>query len=140
MAYFSQEMKQQIAPAINKLCKEYGVKASVAVKHSTQLVVTIRSGDIDFIKNYNDVQAATRWYESDYRQAKTYLPVNQYYIKETFTEDSREFLSKLYVIMNSMNYDNSDIMTDYFDIGYYTLISIGTWDKPYQLTNVVELA
>jgi hypothetical protein len=139
MAYFSQEMKQKLAPAINKLCKEYGVKASIAVKHHSQLVVTIRSGEIDFIGNYNSVQSANRWYESDYRQAKDYLQVNQYYISESFSDDASEFLLELNTLMNSLNYDNSDIMTDYFDVGYYTHLTIGTWNKPYQLVNVEEL-
>lgn len=138
MAYFSKEMKQQLAPAITKLCKDYGIKASIAVKHHSQLVVTIRSGSIDFIGNYNSVHA-TRWYESDYRQAKDYLQVNQYYITESFTDDASDFLMRLYTIMNSLNYDNSDIMSDYVDIGYYTQLSIGAWDKPYQLTTCDEL-
>jgi hypothetical protein len=30
-------------------------------------------------------------------------------------------------------YNNSDIMTDYFDIAWYVDINIGKWDKPYKL-------
>ncbi len=30
-------------------------------------------------------------------------------------------------------YDNSDIMTDYFDVAWYVDINIGKWNKPYKL-------
>jgi hypothetical protein len=29
------------------------------------------------------------------------------------------------------NHDNSDIMTDYFDVGWYLNINVGGWNKPY---------
>lgn len=29
-------------------------------------------------------------------------------------------------------YDNSDSMTDYFDIAFYIHVSVGQWNKPYQ--------
>ena len=32
----------------------------------------------------------------------------------------------------SYNYDNSDIMTDYFDTNFYLTLGIGRYDKPYQ--------
>lgn len=37
--------------------------------------------------------------------------------------------------MRSYNYDNSDVMTDYFSVNFYTDINIGRWDKPYQIKN-----
>jgi hypothetical protein len=35
--------------------------------------------------------------------------------------------------MNMGNHDNSDIMTDYFDVGWYVDVNIGLWNKPYIL-------
>jgi hypothetical protein len=32
------------------------------------------------------------------------------------------------------NYNNSDIMTDYFDVGWYIEINVGKWNKEYNLT------
>ena len=32
------------------------------------------------------------------------------------------------------NHNNSDISTDYFDVGWYIDINIGKWDKPYEVT------
>jgi len=34
--------------------------------------------------------------------------------------------------------DNSDITTDYFDISYYIDVKIGTWQKPYKLTQTTQ--
>lgn len=34
-------------------------------------------------------------------------------------------------IVNKKNYDRSDSMTDYFDVGFYSHIRVGKWDKPY---------
>jgi hypothetical protein len=31
------------------------------------------------------------------------------------------------------NHDNSDIMTDYFDVGWYVNIYVGKWNKPYNV-------
>ena len=39
-------------------------------------------------------------------------------------------LKKLTEIAMQGNHDNSDIMTDYFDVGWYFHLSIGKWDKP----------
>jgi hypothetical protein len=31
------------------------------------------------------------------------------------------------------NHDKSDVMTDYFNVGWYIDINIGKWDKPYKV-------
>lgn len=33
--------------------------------------------------------------------------------------------------LNIDNYDNSDSQTDYFDVGHYTSINLGSWNKPF---------
>ena len=35
--------------------------------------------------------------------------------------------------MNAENFDKSDPMTDYFHVGYYISVNIGSYDKPYEL-------
>jgi len=40
-------------------------------------------------------------------------------------------LNELLVAMSTGNHDNSDIMTDYFDVGWYSNINIGQYHKPY---------
>lgn len=39
-------------------------------------------------------------------------------------------------IINKGNFDKSDLMVDYHHVGWYTHVSVGKWDKPYQqITN-----
>jgi hypothetical protein len=45
-----------------------------------------------------------------------------------------EFLTKIKDICMEGNHDNSDAMTDYFDVGWYFHITIGAWDKPFKLS------
>lgn len=35
-------------------------------------------------------------------------------------------------IVNRKNFNNSDLMTDYHHVGYYSNITLGKWDKPYK--------
>ena len=58
MAYMSQERKQNLAPAIKAVLKKYGVKATIAVRNHSTLVVNIKSGSIDFIENFIQTDAS----------------------------------------------------------------------------------
>ena len=53
MAYMSQDKKKELAPLIKKVCKKYGVKATLSVRHHSTLVLNIKSGGVDFIKYDN---------------------------------------------------------------------------------------
>ena len=134
MAYVSQERKAQLAPAIKAICKKYGVKASIAVRHHSTLVVNIKQGKIDFIGNYNKV--AGERYSRDplgFRPADKSIDVNPYWYREHFDGQALAFLSELLPAMNVGNHDNSDPQTDYFDVGWYVDVNIGQWNKPYAL-------
>ena len=54
MAYFNQERKKAMAPKIKEILKKYGLKGSLAVRHHSTVVLNIRSGEIDFITNFNE--------------------------------------------------------------------------------------
>lgn len=123
MAYMSQTKKAAIAPVIKAICKKYGVKASLAVNNHSTLVLNVKSGSIDFIKDYGDEESA----------AKFGIQVNPYHYKSHFTGKSVKFLSEVIPAMNAGNHDNSDAMVDYFDVGWYVDVNIGKWNKPYTL-------
>ena len=131
MAYMSQENKKEKAPKLREVFKKYGVKASIAVRNHSTLVVNVKSGPIDFISNYNAI-AATR--QPDCYYAKDHLDVNPYHYKTQYSNEALDFLHDVMEIMLEGNHDNSDIMTDYFDVGWYNDINIGQWNKPYILT------
>ena len=123
MAYMSQEKKAKIAPVIKAICKKYGVKASLAVRNHSTLVLNVKSGSIDFIKDFFIDESA----------AKFGIQVNPYHYKSHFTGKSVKFLSEVIPAMNSGNHDNSNAMIDYFDVGWYVDVNIGKWNKPYAL-------
>ena len=123
MAYMSQEKKAKIAPVIKAICKKYGVKASLAVRNHSTLVLNVKSGSIDFIKDFFIDESA----------AKFGIQVNPYHYKSHFTGKSVKFLSEVITAMNDGNHDRSDIQSDYFDVGWYVDVNIGQWNKPYAL-------
>ena len=121
MAYMSQENKAKISKKVKPLLEKYGLKGSLSVSNHSQLCLTIKSGKIDFAANYFD---AIDHYSHRIR-------VNHYHIDSTFRGIAAEALNALKEAMMEDNYDHSDIMTDYFCVGWYIDISIGKWDKPY---------
>ena len=135
MAYMNQQRKAEIAPVLKAICKKYGVKASVAVRNHSVLVLNIKSGPIDFIGNLNKVcsvaPGADRY--GPYRAAVGSIDVNPYHYRDHFDGKALAFLSAILPAMNTGNHDNSDIQSDYFDVGWYVDVNIGAWNKPYIL-------
>lgn len=137
MAYFNQERKQERAPAIKAILKKYGVKGSLAVRNHSTFVLNIKSGSIDFIENFiqTDANKLSANKMSDDRIAYTRkeqcLDVNPYWYQEHFSGKALSFLKEIFQAMNKGNHDNSDIQTDYFDVGWYVDVNIGSWNKPY---------
>lgn len=114
MAYMNQEMKKEKAPKIKAICKKYGVKGSLSVYHLSTLVLTISKGSIDFGTDYETI--------------------NEYHINAHYPEGIiRNLFNELKEVMMEGNHNNSDIYTDYFDVGWYIQIQVGKWDKPYIL-------
>ena len=134
MAYFNQEKKAKIAPAIKALLKKYNLKGSLGVHHHSTVVLNIKSGSIDFISNFNGIGAEERAEGYRFTPAKDYIDVNPYWYHEHFNGVAKDFLTEAFAILNTDNYDNSDAQTDYFDRGHYVDLNIGKWNKPYQLT------
>lgn len=134
MAYVSQTLKKSLAPAIKAICKKHGVKATLSVGHHMSLILTIKSGKIDFFESFNRLSMAESRPDHLPFQPETHdLRVNPYHYKRHFDGKALKFLSEVIPAMNKGNHDNSDIMTDYFDVGWYIDVNIGRWNKPYAL-------
>ena len=116
MAWVSQEDKAKLAPAIKAVLDKYGMKGSIAVRNHMSLVVTVKSGPIDFGDDSIDV--------------------NTYWIDEHYKGQARQFLNELHQAMMGPDwFCNDDAQTDYFHRSHYCDIYIGRWDKPYVLTS-----
>jgi len=143
MAYFTQEQKKQMTPKIKAVLSLYGLKGSLSVNRHSTVVLTIQQGPIDFIGNTLRVAENTlahqpgnemlkRSVEQDRETPPTYLKLNEYHYQSHHTGDALRCLKDLFAILFEGNHDRSDIMTDYFDVGWYVNLHIGRWDRPYQ--------
>jgi hypothetical protein len=133
MAYMNQERKAQIAPAVKAILKRYNVKGSLATdRHS--LYLNIKSGTLDFIGNANETTRNIPYYR-ELRlnpDVRDYIQINPYHYRDHFSDKViRKFLDEVLRAMNVGNHDNSDIQTDYFDVGWYVHVNVGKWNKPY---------
>lgn len=140
MAYMSQERKAARAPIIKAICQKYGVKASLAVRNHSTLVLTLKSGKIDFIENFINTDANVNHGRKmsqdqiDYIRKNKSLDVNPYWYQEHFTGKAKDFLKEVLDAMYGSDYfDESDAQVDYFHCSHYVDVNIGKWNKPYTL-------
>lgn len=141
MAYMSQERKAQRAPVIKAILNKYGVKGSLSVRNHSTLVLTLKSGKIDFIENFINTDANVNHGRKmsqdqiDYIRKNKSLDVNPYWYQEHFTGKAKDFLKEILDAMYGSDYfDESDAQVDYFHCSHYVDVNIGKWNKPYTVT------
>ena len=123
MAYVSQADKAELAPGIKAVLNKYNMKGSISVRNHSTLVVTIKSGNMNF----------------EVRDG--YADVNVYWIDTHYAGIQRKFLNELLNAMKGAKYFcEDDAMTDYFHRSHYTDINIGSWNKPYVFMGAREYA
>lgn len=122
MAYISQAEKKEIHEQLKPILKKYNVKGTLAVKHHSTLVLTLQEGSIDFFSDVID-----GWSGADY------IDVNPYHYQRHFQGKSLEFLDEAIDVLNNGNWDNSDVMSDYINVGWYITVRIGTFLNPYKI-------
>lgn len=124
MAYMNQEKKAVIAAKLKPVLKKYGVKGTLSVRNHMSIVLTVKSGKVDFFEDYGDREDARKFG----------IQVNPYWFQDHFTGVSKAFLTEAFDALKSAGYyNNSDASIDYFDVSYYYDINIGKWNKPYIL-------
>ena len=122
MAYMNQEKKKELAPKIKQALKKHNMKGTLSVDNYSTLRLTLQSGSIDFKYTGQD--------------GRTIRNINEYWYQDHFKDnpEALAFLSEVIPAMNNGNHDNSDIMTDYFDVGWYVSVNLARWDKPYVMS------
>tara|TARA_S200002703_G_scaffold50838_1_gene44208 strand:+ start:2684 stop:3106 length:423 start_codon:yes stop_codon:yes gene_type:complete len=139
MAYMDQSRKKVIAAGLKPILAKYGVKGSLSVRNHSTIVLTIREGNLtpfeDYIPRDNGkpFMLADRMYERDH------INVNPYHYERHFDGQTLEFLRETFTVLNNGNHDRSDIMSDYFDVGWYVDVAFGKWDKPYRYNSVTKI-
>jgi len=132
----NQERKAKITKMLKPILAKYKVKGSLSVRNHSTIVLTLKSGAIDFIGNSNRV-CGNDFYQVQRGFKPTtsgYDQVNPYWFQDHYDGDAKAFLTEAFKALKSADwYDESNAMIDYFNIAYYVDINIGKWDKPYIL-------
>lgn len=138
MAYVSQDLKAKLAPNIKSILKRHGIKASLAVRNHSTLVLNVKSGKINFVENYIKTDAEKRYgvpMSADqvaYIRKNQCLDVNTHWAHDHYSGSAKKFLMEMITAMKGPEFfDHTDAQTDYFHCSHYIDINIGQWDKPY---------
>lgn len=113
MAFMNQERKAMLAKEVAKVVPA-GWKYSLSVRNHSTIVMTISEAPLRLSRNEKS--------ES----------VNPYHVEKYYGKDHP--LVAIVAALNVGNHDRSDIMTDYFDVGWYVDVNLGRWDKPFKST------
>lgn len=127
MAYITKEKKAIIIARV-KAATPKGWRVTFRMRHSSTIICTIRQADVDILAAVEAAYATHPSYET--RGPVTHIQSLSPTTILKLPDPLRKPLSAMYAALYSENYDNSDISTDYFDVGYYAHIAIGEWDKP----------
>ena len=124
-AFISQDMKKELMPDIKKVLKKYNVKATARIEGLQKLVVCLKQGSIDF--NADAIR-------NEWTEGKDIHSCHSIQSHRGFNGKAKQFLVELFQAMNHGNHDNSDVQTDYFDVGWYTGVEIGyNFENPYEV-------
>lgn len=126
MAYVDQNKKALIAKALKPVIPQ-GWKYSLSVRHHMAIVLTIYSAPFDLIRAFK---------KSDHfnPETATHTEVNPYHYRTHLDDECvADVFEQIFAALNTNNHDNSDLMTDYFDVGHYVYLHIGRWNKPFEV-------
>lgn len=137
MAYISTDDVKHIRNELKKELPQY--KFSVVRDHHSSVTISLMKGpafnDYEYFDRYNNVTKTANLSDGEHHQ------INQYHLEDFYGKENAEILSKIDTISRTAPaknggkvwYNDSDIQTDYFDIAYYVHISVGKWNKPYEV-------
>ena len=137
MAYISTDEVKAVRVALKERFKNK-LKFSVRREHYSSLNVSIISGEINFYdgsldrEDRHNPNAPVNKFDG-HEQINEYYPENYGKHKALF-EDIVSIMKTAPASIEGGRawYDNSDAMIDYFDTAFYTNISVGKWNKPYE--------
>lgn len=134
MAYVSKELKAEIASLLKEKfgdnARKRGFKYSLRVRNHSTIVMTISEGRFDFISDFVEHAHISQEIREHYEQKPPkYIDVRNI---DSFSAECKKIIEAALECLNHKNWDRSDSMTDYFDVGHYVDLQIGSWDKPYK--------
>jgi hypothetical protein len=139
MAYMNPARKNEITPAVKRVLSKYKIKGTLSVRNHSTLVLSIKSGSIDFYQNWYDkwtAEHARRPTAHQPTEVPDHIDVNVHHIGSHFSGRAEKCLQELLNAMNEGNWNRSDVQADYFDRGWHVSLGIGRWNKPYVFEKV----
>ncbi len=123
MAYITSEQVKEMRDMIKKAFPaSKGWKWSVTKEHHSAVVAALMQypAGYDFHVDKDGYQQVNHyWFDKPNVDGEMH-----YGKKET------KVLQKVNEILHTGHWDESDIMTDYFDCSHYVILHIGKWDRP----------
>lgn len=130
MAYINQETKAQIVKEVKKLLPK-GWKASYAIKDHSNLIMTISQAPVDvygaIVTDSYGYDMGARTLDEGYRTL--YLGTGTLSKDQFNCEEIGDIMEKVSAALQAHNYNKSQVEYDHHDVGYYTRINIGTFNK-----------
>ena len=123
MAYMSQENKAKLAVEIEKVMPS-DWKWTLAVRHHSTLVLTIRQAPVDLISE--NLVCASRPEPSSNRD------LNVWHLNGEYADKLLKIFEDIKGAMNVGNWDRSDSQADICDVGWWIDINIGDCDSPFR--------
>lgn len=131
MAFVDKAKKQKIAAALKEVVPN-GWKYSLAVRDHSGIVMSIYEAPFELMK----LHKGGEFFNPETASNVTITHVG----RDSYSKNEQvdEVLKKILSALDLENHDNSDSMTDYFDIGHYVYLNIGTHDRPFVCTGPIE--
>jgi hypothetical protein len=124
--------KAKITAKAKPILQKYGFKGTFSARNGV-LRLKLSAGKLDIINNYNETIEARSWSNPLWQRATTDLTVSRHHWSESFNGEALDFMNEIWPVLMNGNWDNSDSQSDYFDVGWYCYIHIGSWNKPYEV-------
>ncbi len=132
MAYVSKETKAKIATALKAAKLPATLKYTLAVRHHTELVVTIRQAPAVALDDYIADQNALSMDEANARARRAAFEageaqVNEFHMERQFEGQTLKMLQTIMTTIKTAGewFDKSDSQTDYFHTAFYITLQFG---------------
>jgi hypothetical protein len=101
--------------------------------------ICLMEAPVNMFKEIADIPVVDQWgQDSDHlKRAAEKKHVDFHGENKSLTDYANKIMSDVRDFVNSYNRDDSDSQTDYFDRRFYENLSIGTWDKPFQIVEKI---
>ena len=135
MAYLSAEDVNHIRVALKKEFPQY--KFSVTRDHHLGVMIAFMKGPRFAEYEYFDRYSG----EMKKDNLDGHHQINHFHLESFYGKENAEILGKVSEIAHTAPglaggkkyYNNNDIQSDYFDVAYYVSISVGKWNKEYEI-------